>query len=285
MDYFRINRPDGGRNDVDISSDTYPEQNDMYLNKSVTIRFKDESDGTGIVRERNTPYEPQKPVFFVLRWDKSEDGIIIAIDYKLRVVVVPVKEMISHRWYKKQTWDNIIFLYQGELTEKEFNEQIYSKEKIYVYGQQDTTKLLYNVVSEYEKDRFNGVSNTDRNRDNINYFEIVQHVKAEHPDRMMWPDVILRSYNSYYDEHRHSKLDVPMRYVNNGYVIRYDKYHIVVMETNRVGQRRFITDQEANFYLAPEATVKTTWEALNLWRNPLAATWQPYNILNPQISH
>lgn len=268
MDYFRLNRPCGDNNNLGLSASYYPQQNLEYIGRTISIRFIDESDGTGIIRERNSIYEHQKPVFFVLRWDIELDGTVIMIDRKHRVVVASVADMISHLWYKKMRWDDIVFMYDGSMTEEEFNQQIYSVEKIYQYGQQDTSRLLYNIVSEYENDRFNGVSIVDRNRDRLDYEEIIRNVKISHPERESWPDVILRSYNSYHNEHALSKLDVPMRYINTGFVIRCDKFHTVVVEYDKNGNQRFITDKEAYFYIAPEVTFKTTWEELDLWPDP-----------------
>ena len=273
MDYFRINRPDGGRNNLGLSASYYPEQNNMYVGRHITIRFKDETDGTNTVRERNTHKEPRKPVFFVLRWDVSENGVVILIDHKNRVVVVPTKDLTSHLWYRKRWWDDIVFLYHGELTEEEFNEQIYSKEKIYVHGQQEDRYLLYSIISEYEDDRFNGISLEDRTRDTVDFDAVVEEVKRLHPERETWPYEILRSYRSYFNEHRNSEIDVPMRAINTGFVICCDKYNTVIVEYDRDGNRRFITDKEANIYFAPEDTYKTTWEELDLWHGRLGMTY------------
>lgn len=276
--YFRINRPDGGRNDRGLTSTTYPDQNSYYIGKNITIRFKDESDGTGIIRERNNIYENQEPVFCILRWDAdNENGRVVMIDYKNKIVVATVKDMISHLWYEKLFFDDIVFLYSGELTKEEFNEQIYAKEKIYTYGQQDKTKLLYPVISEYESERVGTIEDRGLARATLDYEYVIERNKIQHPDRDLWPDVILRSYNSYWNEHRHSEIDKPMRYVNAGYILRCDKYHIVVMEYDQDNNVRFILEDEANFYVLPEKDYyKLEWEDIHLWQNRLAATWEPY---------
>lgn len=254
-DIYRLNRPCGGTNKNYLSADNYPQQNTSYLGRNITVRFKDENDALDIVHERNYRWDTMRPIFKILRWDYDNDGKVILVNRFNQVIVTNVSEIRSHRWYKRYSYDDLVFMLPDEIrehmTEKEYNETIYSKEKIYRYGQQSNFVKAYNLILiEFENDRYGHISTSHLDRMTADYKKIAENVIKAHPEKRTWPLEILRSFESYYNEHIHSYLDVPMRYRRSGILVRDDKYETVVMSFNEeTGRREYYTADEANLYI------------------------------------
>lgn len=255
-DVYRINRPCGGQTYKQfLTADIYPYQNSTYLGRTIAIRFKDENDASGMIHERNYIYDNKKPVFKVLRWDAADEGKVILVNKFNQVVVADVAEIKTHRWYKKYSYDDITFMLpddiREQMTEEEYNETIYSKEKIYSYGQQSNIVKSYNLILiEFENDRYGSISVQHLDRMTVDYKKIAENVIKAHPEKRTWPLEVLRSFENYYDEHRHSFLDVPMRYRRSGILVRDDKNQTVVMTFDeQTGERRFYTRDEVNLYV------------------------------------
>lgn len=275
-DVYRINRPCGGINRNLLSSyNPYPYQSN-FVGHTIMIRFLDENDAAHIIHERiNLKNENFKPVFKILRWDYDSDGIVVLANKKNQIVVTTSKELMTHKWYKKnEKYDDIVFMLPDEilehLTEEEYIEQYYSKEKVYPIGQDSKHVNSGEVILiEYENDRNGLVSREHFNPKTIDYDEIARRVIESLPEREGWPKEVLRSFDSYFNEHRHSEIDIPMRYSRTGVLVKDDKYHTVVLTYNQTtGDAEFLVDDEANFYLCWkfDNEIYQNGGQINLWQ-------------------
>ena len=128
-DVFRLNRPCGGKTYKQfMTADLYPAQNTSYLGRTITVRFKDENDASGIIHERNDIYDNMKPVFKILRWDLDNEGKAIMVNKRNQVIVANIAEIKEHRWYKRYDYDDLVFMLpddiRAQMTEEEYNAQL-----------------------------------------------------------------------------------------------------------------------------------------------------------------
>ena len=275
-DVFRLNRPCGGKTYKQfMTADLYPAQNTSYLGRTITVRFKDENDASGIIHERNDIYDNMKPVFKILRWDLDNEGKAIMVNKRNQVIVANIAEIKEHRWYKRYDYDDLVFMLpddiRAQMTEEEYNETIYSKEKIYSYGQQSNIVKSYNLILiEFENDRYGYISMQHLDRMTADYQKIAESVIRSHPDRRTWPLEVLRSFECYFNEHTHSYIDVPMRYRRTGILVRDDREQTVVMSFDEQnGHRQYYTRDEVNLYIVwryDDEVYERTGE-LDLWRS------------------
>lgn len=271
---FRINRPCGDRNNSGLYSGAYPMQLEKYIGRTIMVRYRDQNETGNIVCERNDPYAIPKPVFKVLRWDYDSKGKVILTNKRNQVIITTVDEINTHKWYKKTRYDDIVFMLPDDIresiTEEEYNELYYSKEKIYAIGKDSkhvhTGEL---VLIEFENDRYGLISREHFNPPTLDYKKIAENVIASYPERENWPLEILRSFDSYFNEHRHSELDIPMRYTKSGVLIKDDKYNTVVRTYDpETGEAQYLVDDEANFYLCwkfDDEVYEKLGGEINLW--------------------
>jgi len=144
------------------ASNNYPEQNYEYLGRTIMIRYM--NDSLDHLFEKIRPEEEYiKPIFKVLRWDMNEEtGKVALVNTFQDVIIADVADLLTHKWYRQTVYDDICFLLSDEeratMTEEEFIERIYSKEKVYRKSA-DSEWVKFNkedhIIIEYEKDKFN----------------------------------------------------------------------------------------------------------------------------------
>lgn len=250
-----------------ISSEKYPEQDKRYLGKYINVRYTNHGyvafgyHSRLYINKNIFPsfrcWGADKEVKFkIVRFDKIEPNRVILINDMNEVLVADsniIKEYLYYPGYVKNE-DMVDLEYAPDWDT--FNDK-YIMEKIYYIGVQNDDYLGRVVFTEYLEDlmKYDSFTNVLMPELREKTFEkIKEQLILGNPKLGVMPDCILKSYPAYYNRHDHDLVDVPMRTINTGVVIRADinGNHFVVMEILEDGTKRYITESEGFFYYEAE---------------------------------
>jgi len=273
---------DGQRTCMD--HDTYVEQDANYIGKVVHLKFKDEY--SQITRMRLNINKNNFPEFTgtnsyddwyfkIIRYDAGFPNTAILVDHENRILVTTteiITNLFVYPGYEYHTFDGFEELKVPEIGWSEFNHK-YPREYVHNFPVQDTDYIGRPVYIEYYNDIFNlrkkdQLKEIDLSDRNVDIGKIREKLLEVNPDLDVFDNSYLIRYPSYYESHIKDMLDIPLRVVHKGYVIRVDKNaneaFIVVLQLNTDGSYRFITDREATFYF-DESLPACKLEDLGLW--------------------
>ena len=147
----------------------------------------------------------------------------------------------------------------------------YQSEYIFDIPVQDDSQLGRIVYTEYLNDlkKYDSTMNVLIPFNQKKTFEqIKKQLIMGNPKLECMPDCILKSFPAYYNNHDKDLIDIPMRTINTGIVLRADingdESKIVVMEILQDGTKRYITESEGFFYYETDTKLSDLKEVLEL---------------------
>ena len=268
-----------------MNHNTYVEQNTDYVGKIVHLKFKDEAQQ--ILRTRLNINKNNFPEFTgvnsyddwffkIVRFDKDFPNVCILVDKEDRVMVTTtdtIKNLFVHPGYEYREYDGFSELRVSTLNWKNFNHK-YQREVVHNYPIQDTDYYARPVYIEYHNDIYDlsykkQLEEIDLSDRQVDIDELRKKLIGTNPNLDVFDNSFLIRYPAYFENHLKDMLDVPLRVVHKGVVIRVDKNaneaYIVVLQQNEDGTCRFVTDREATFYF-DEDKERVKIEELYLWQ-------------------
>lgn len=268
-----------------MDHNTYIVQNNGIVGKVVHLKFKDESQQLTRMRlninKNNFPdftgintYDDW--YFKIVRFDATYPYICILVDKNNRVIVTTTQNignLFVYPGYEFKTYDGYEELILPSVDWNIFNHK-YQREVVYNFPIQDTDYIARPVYIEYYNDLFNlnykkQLEEIDLSDRKLDIEKIREKIISVNPNLDVFDNSFLIRYPAYYENHLKDMLDIPLRVVHKGYVIRVDKNaneaFIVVIQMNEDGSYRFLTDREATFYF-DENKPAIFLEDLNLWQ-------------------
>lgn len=263
----------------------YPLQDFNKIGKVIHLKFKDEKQQ--IIRNRLNINKNKFPQFTeentyddwyfkIIRYDSEFPYTVILVDKDNRVIVTDttkINNLYVHPGYEYRGIDGFEELKVDTKNWKDFN-HAYKRDFIHQYPIQRDDYIGLPIYIEYYLDLFNlkksdqlkEIDLSDRKPD---IEKIREELIEVNPDLDVFDNSFLIRYPSYYNQHLKSLVDVPLRVVHKGFIIRVDISScdcvMVAIQINEDGSCRYITDREATFYY-DEKSDKLSLEELDLWQ-------------------
>ena len=251
-----------------ISSTKYPEQDERYLGKYIRIRYTNHNNSpdyqSRLIINKNIHPEftctgaDIDTKFKIVRFDKVEPNVVILINSRNEVIVADNNIINEYLYYPGYIREEDEVELQVADSWEIFNNK-YFMEKIYCINVSEVNLLGRVVFTEYLEDLEKYDSFTNVAKPELNNGKTFEQIKAQlimgNPKLEVMPDCILKSFPAYYNRHEHDLVDIPMRTINTGVVIRADINgdHFVIMEILEDGTKRFVTESEGFYYYETES--------------------------------
>ena len=242
-----------------ISNTDYPEQDSNYVGKLLFVPYRNENNhtrnfrlfiSTMTHREFTGTTGPFENFTKVLRFDLAEPYVAILVDEMNYIIIGDTREIRKYTIYPGYEYSSFRGLSEVHMnmceTWDEFNNE-YNSEVFFMVHSQNADYVGKPVYTEFYKDLI-----PYTHEDNILPREYYQN-----PDARINQDMI----------------NVPLRTLNQGYVIRADENgnlanFVVMLEDPNTHVRKYILGSEGYFYINTEDPLKSLQE-LNLWRSGL----------------
>lgn len=272
-----------------ISTEKYPEQDEIWLNKLVRVShryMKDKEVRRRLYINKNiysqfNGYNSYDDILWrVLRFDKDQTpGYVILINKNNDVIVTKTDKLLElfvYPEYKYQTDEVLLSEYDWD----EFN-KLYQRDYIHYIPNQMPEYLGRSVYTEYMSDvknikPFLATSEEkaeyiqfDATLNKVDHEKIIKEIIEGNKNLDILPDNVKESFPYYYDRFHKDHTNIPRRAINTGNIISADcsglHQYFVVREIDPNGNVRFVLSNEAFFYFDTDNIKNIDIKELNLY--------------------